>query len=89
MVFTLSVNLALPILQIAGVTIEKVNSAKLLGVHLSSNLTWNKHVEDIFKKCSQRLYLFYNLKRSGVNSNDLLKVYKCIVRPFEYACPVW
>ena len=36
--------------------IEKVSCYKLLGVHLSDNLTWNEHVTHIVKKGSKRLY---------------------------------
>ena len=34
--------------------IEKVSCYKLLGVHLSDNLTWNKHVTHIVKKWSKQ-----------------------------------
>ena len=36
--------------------IEKVSCYKLLGVHLSDDLTWNEHVTHIVKKGSKRLY---------------------------------
>ena len=36
------------------------------------------------------MYLLYHLKRSGVPVEDLLTVYKAMIRPIlEYACPVW
>jgi len=35
-------------------TLETVTSAKYLGVHISTKLTWNKHI-DITKKASQTL----------------------------------
>ena len=34
--------------------------------------------------------MMYQLKRSGVSQEDLLKVYLTVVRPvLEYACQVW
>ena len=31
-------------------------SAKLLGLTISSNLTWNEYISDVIKKVSKRLY---------------------------------
>ncbi|KAK2188935.1 hypothetical protein NP493_119g04018 [Ridgeia piscesae] len=64
--------------------------AKLLGVTISQDLTWNKHVDNIVKKAGKRLYLLYQLKRAGITQKDLVSVYVSVVRPvLEYACPVW
>ena len=39
--------------------VETVEYAKLLGVTLSNDLTWNRHVECIVKKkASKRVYMF-------------------------------
>ena len=43
--------------------VEHVNSAKLLGVMLSSDLKWNEHVAYIVKKSSRRLHVA-SLKKS-------------------------
>ena len=37
-------------------TLETVNSVKLLGLHISSDLKWNVHVSDLVRKVSTRLY---------------------------------
>ena len=56
--------------------------AKLLGATISSDLTWNKHVENIVAKAGKRVYMLYQLKRSSY--------YVSVIRPvLEYACPVW
>ena len=44
-----------PIL-VNGQELEVVTSAKLLGITVTSNLSWNEHVDDIVKKASKRLY---------------------------------
>ena len=36
------------------------------------------------------MYMLYQLKRAGVNQDDLVTIYISVVRPvIEYACPVW
>ena len=71
-------------------TLEVVNTIKLLGVYLTSDLTWTTHVRHISFKASKRLYALRILKRSGVQPSDLKAVYCSFIRPvLEYACPVW
>ena len=51
---------------------------------------WNLHIETIVKKANKRKYYIIQLKRSGVPSDELIKVYKSLIRPLvEYACQVW
>ena len=70
--------------------LENVQTTKLLGVYLTSDLKWTKHVTHICSKASKRLYALRLLKRNGVQSRDLQKVYCSFVRSIlEYACPVW
>ena len=64
--------------------------AKLLGVTISSDLTWNKHVENIVAKAGKRVDMLYQLKRAGIGQHDLVTIYISVIRPvLEYACPVW
>ena len=75
---------------IDGVSIDRVHSAKILGVTISDDLTWNVHVDNIVCKARKRLYMLYQLKRAGIKQDDLVRIYVAIVRPvLEYACPVW
>ena len=70
--------------------IERVITYKILGVFMDSGLTWNSHVEFIFKKACKKLYSSKVLRRAGVNHVNILKVYLTTVRPvLEYAAPVW
>ena len=55
-----------------------VDHAKLLGITLSNDLTWNKHVDNIVKKAAKRVYMIYHLKRSGISQTDLVKVYNYV-----------
>ena len=56
--------------------VEHVNSAKLLGVMLSSDLKWNEHVAYIVKKSSRRLYMLHLLKRANADKKTLIAVYR-------------
>ena len=80
----------IPNIKIDGIDVEQVDNDKLLGVTISHDLSWNKHVENIVKKAGKRLYMLYQLKRAGISQSDLVTVYLSVVRPvLEYACPVW
>ena len=80
----------IPNIKIDGMDVEQVDHAKLLGVTISHDLSWNKHVENIVKKAGKILYMLYQLKRAGISQSDLVTVYLSVVRTvLEYACPVW
>ncbi len=62
----------------------------MLGVTISNNLTWSKHVDNIVSKAGKRVYMLYQLKCAGISQLDLVKIYVSVIRPvLEYACPVW
>ena len=54
-------------LLVDGCELETVDSVKILGVTISSNLKWNKHVNESFKKANKRLYFLVLLKRACVS----------------------
>ena len=70
-----NVNFILRPLVIGSNVVERVNNYKLLGVQLSEDLKWNKHVEYIYKKACQKLYSLRVLRRAGVEQKNILKVY--------------
>ena len=71
-------------------TVVQVEEFKLLGVWFTSNCKWNKHIDDIRSKANYMLLLLRRLKRSGLNTCELLKYYMGCMRPaLEYACQVW
>ena len=75
---------------INGQSPELVKCFKLLGVFFTSNLSWNTHVEYMFRKASKRLYILRILKRSGFSVDHLRRVYCSFIRPIlESACLVW
>jgi len=71
-------------------TIERVNSFKLLGVHIESSLCWSTHINSILKKVTRRMYFLKQLKRAGLSSTHLFEYYIAVIRPvLEYCVPVW
>ena len=78
-----------PIL-INGDALEVVDSVKLLGLNISSDLTWNSHINEILKKASKRLYFLLQLKRAKVTRTDLGLFYSsCIRSIMDYAVPAY
>ena len=62
---------------------------KDLGVIVSCDLSWSKHVKVIVHKANKVLRL---VKRTiGSRNKDIFStLYKTLIRPIlEYACPVW
>ena len=73
-----------------GKELERVTSAKLLGLTISSNLTWNEHISDVIKKASKRLYFLVQLKRSRVPRHDMSTFYTaCICSVLTYTAPAF
>ena len=70
--------------------LERVQNAKMLGVMISNNLNWSKHVDNIVSKARTCVYMLYQLKSAGISQNDLVRIHVSVIRPvLECACPVW
>lgn len=69
--------------------LQTVKDAKYLGVTVSSDLSWNKHVDNTVKKATTSLnFLKRNLHGCPTGVKD--KCYKSLVRPIlEYSSCVW
>ena len=83
-----------PIL-INGDALEVVDSVKLLGLNISSDLTWNIYINETVKKGSKRLYIFwYNLRELRLlaliqGSSTLVvldQLWAMYYRPFTSVC---
>ena len=78
-----------PIL-VNGNQLEAVRSAKLLGVIITSDLSWNEHINETVKKASKRLYFLVQLKWAKLPCGDLVIFYAtCIRSILFYAAPVF
>ena len=76
-------------LQLMGSVVKRVNSYKILGIHVTNDLSWNEHIDYVFKKANKRLYALGLLARSKVPAVDLIAIYCAHVRFLEYGSPVW
>ena len=60
---------------VGGSDIEQVFKFKLLGVHLSDDLTWVVHCNYIVKKANRRLYALTQIRKCKVSSADIVHIY--------------
>ncbi len=47
--------------------VERVTSFKVLGVHITEDLTWSAHTDAVLKKAHQRLFFLRRLRKSGTS----------------------
>lgn len=89
MTFTRSSNVQFTSYFMNNLCIENVNTLKYLGVHLSSNLTWNDHIDEIISKASKTLG-FIRRNLYSANQSTKLLAYTSLVRSkMEYASIIW
>ena len=70
-------------------TLKSVESTKYLGVTITSNLNWNRHIENIVGKANQRLRFIGRILRK-CNKPTKETAYNTLVRPLlEYSCAIW
>ena len=76
-------------LQLQGEHIQVVNCFRLLGVTITNNLSWKKHITGIITKAKKLLgFLYRSFRESGCA--NLEKLYKAIVLPhLEYYSCIW
>ena len=60
-----------------------------MGVTITSDLSWNEHINETVKKASKRLYFLVQLERAKLPCRDLVLFYAtCIRSILVYAAPV-
>ena len=78
-----------PKLKINNVTVDKVNDFKFLGLIISSNLKWNKHINHISIKVSKVIGIMFRL-RTILPSDVLQTLYNSLIMPhFHYCLLIW
>ncbi|KAI3353873.1 hypothetical protein L3Q82_005080 [Scortum barcoo] len=73
-------------LSINGTTVERVNSFRFLGVHISEDLTWTHHTDFITKSARQRLFFLRRLRRLNMDSRLLCRFYRCTIERILTGC---
>ena len=66
--------------------VERVKTMIHLGVWISEDLTWDKHVAEICKRCYPRIKMLTKLKFVGVPTEDLLNIYCLYIRSIAEYC---
>ncbi|KAI4894189.1 hypothetical protein NFI96_000432 [Prochilodus magdalenae] len=75
-----------PPLHIKGTAVERVNSFKFLGVHISEDLTWTTSCSKLVKKAHQRLFFLRTLRRNQLSSDILVNFYRCTIESILTNC---
>ena len=74
---------------IHGLPLGCVSSLKILGVHVSNNLSWDHHIQSICKTACSRLHVLRVLRRY-TTPKELHGVYVSLIRSlFDYCCAVF
>ena len=72
---------------------NELNSAakiKLLGVIITNDLRWRENTSELCKKVNKKFYMIWKLKEFGFKKEELLTLWKVVLRPIvEYAAPLW
>ena len=80
----------LPKFELENNHIELVEQSKLLGLIITSDLSWNANTEYMVRRCNNKMWMIKRLKKLGASQDDLLDVYcKQIRSILEFAVPVW
>ncbi|KAK1797453.1 hypothetical protein P4O66_008302, partial [Electrophorus voltai] len=65
--------------KINGTTVERVDSFRYLGVHISQDLSWSCHTNSLAKKAHQHLYHLRCLRDFRLPSKVLRNFYTCTI----------
>ncbi|KAM9414193.1 uncharacterized protein ACWYII_012911 [Salvelinus alpinus] len=76
----------LPPIHIDGSVVEKVESFKFLGVHITDKLNWSTHTDSVVKKAQQRLFNLRRLKKFGLSPKALTNFYRCTIESILSGC---
>ena len=72
-----------PPIHINGTTVEKVESFKFLGIHITDELKWSTHTDSVAKKAQQCLR---RLKKFGLAPKTLINFYRCTIESILSGC---
>lgn len=78
-----------PCVELCGVNLECVESAKVLGIHVDHYLKWDVHVDVIIPKLCSGLYVLRNIARFS-DLNVCLSVYYALIQShIKYGIILW
>ena len=78
-----------PQICMSGNPLPESSSVKLLGLTLTSDLSWGQYIQSIAKIAARKVGSLYRA-RSYLSQAAILHIYKSLVRPcMEYCCHLW
>ena len=91
MIFNESVNYQFSTrIHIEDTLLEIIRETKLLGLHLTSDLSWNKNTDVLVKKSYARMTILRKLYAFNIPVKDLVLIYITYIRSLlEQSCVVW
>ena len=79
-----------PKIELSNKELNMVEKTKLLGIMVSSDLSWEENTNFIVQRCNKRIWILRRLKKLGATINDLVDVYCKQIRSIaEYGVPIW
>ena len=70
--------------------LEVIYHTRLLGIMLTSDLSWSAHVNDIARRATAKLWILVRFKSLGGSQDQLLKVFQTRIRStLEFGAPVF
>ena len=89
MIFSNCKEKTLPVVNINGCELEKVNCTKFLGVKIDNKLSWKEHIGDVKNKLMKSIGIMYKM-RNVLTRKWRMNLYKSIVLPhITYCNIVW
>ncbi|KAM9783542.1 mitochondrial import inner membrane translocase subunit tim16 isoform 1-T1 [Syngnathus typhle] len=77
-------------LTIDGAVMERVSSARFLGVHISEDLSWSTNTTSLTKKAQRRLYFLRKLRRASAPPAVMTTFYRGTIESVLSSCiAVW
>ena len=73
-------------INIDGAVVERVESFKFLGVHMTNKVSWSKHTKTVVKRVRQHLFPLRRLKRLGMGPQILKRFYSCTIESILTGC---
>ena len=74
------------IILIEGALLERVESFKFLGVHITDDLSMSKHTNTVMKRAEQNIFPLRRLKRFVMGPQILKKFYSCTIKSILTGC---
>ena len=73
-----------------GQGVTRVPSLKILGVIFDEHLSFQSHISEVIKNCSQTLFALRTMRQHGLDNKSLMQVFSAkILTKITYACPSW